>query len=60
MSNSEQHEMLCAALSKCVEVLDCDELALLAHCCGVRIEDFYGPMTNDVADLFIKQARLAA
>ena len=42
MSNEEQHRMLCEALSKCVEVLDCDELSILAHCCGVKISDFYG------------------
>lgn len=58
MSNSEQHEMLCAALSKCVEVLDCDELSLIAHLCGVKIEDFYG--TPEEADLFNEQRRLAA
>ncbi len=42
MSNEEQHRLLCEALSKCVEVLDCDELSLIAHCCGVKISDFYG------------------
>ena len=41
MSNEEQHRMLCEALGKCVEFLDCDELSLLAHCCGVKISDFY-------------------
>lgn len=59
MSDSEQHEMLCAALNKCVDVLSCDELALLAHCCGVQIEDFYGPSVAE-ADLFNEQTRLAA
>ncbi len=59
MSNSEQHEMLCMALNKCVEVLDCDELALLAHHCGVRIEDFY-VTTPEEADLFNEQLRIAA
>lgn len=58
MSESEQHEMLCNALSKCVEVLDCDELSLIAHLCGVKIEDFYG--TPAEADLFIQQERIAA
>lgn len=42
MSNEEQHRMLCEAMSKCVEVLDCDELSLLAHCCGIKVEEFYG------------------
>ena len=41
MNNEEQYEMLCTVLCKLVDVLDCDELALIAHCCGVRIADFY-------------------
>ena len=41
MSNAEQYEMLCTVLCKLVGVLDCDELSLLAHCCGVQIADFY-------------------
>ncbi len=59
MSNSEQHEMLCMALNKCVDVLDCDELALLANCCGVSVDDFYGT-TPEEADLFNEQLRIAA
>ena len=59
MSNSEQYELLCATLAKLVDVLDCDELSLLAHCCGVRIEDFYGPSTEE-ADLFNEQMKIAA
>ena len=59
MSNSEQHEFLCATLAKLVDVMDCDELSLLAHCCGVRIEDFYGPSTEE-ADMFNEQLRIAA
>ena len=59
MSNDEQHEMLCDILAKLVDVLDCDELSLLAHCCGVRIEDFYGPSIEE-ADLFNEQLRIAA
>ena len=59
MSNSEQYEFLCATLAKLVDVLDCDELSLLAHCCGVRIEDFYGPAIEEV-DLFNEQLRIAA
>ena len=59
MSNSEQYELLCATLAKLVDVLDCDELSLLAHCCGVRIDDFYGPSTEE-ADLFNEQMKIAA
>ena len=59
MSNYEQYELLCATLAKLVDVLDCDELSLLAHCCGVRIEDFYGPSTEE-ADLFNEQMKIAA
>ena len=59
MSNEQQHELLCATLAKLVDVLDCDELSLLAHCCGVRIEDFYGPSTEE-ADLFNEQMKIAA
>ena len=59
MSNSEQYELLCATLAKLVDVLDCDELSLLAHCCGVRIEDFYGPSIEE-ADLFNEQMKIAA
>lgn len=59
MSNSEQYELLCATLAKLVDVLDCDELSLLAHCCGVRIEDFYGSSIQE-SDLFNEQLRIAA
>ena len=59
MNNSEQYEFLCATLAKLVDVLDCDELSLLAHCCGVRIEDFYGPSIEE-ADLFNEQLKEAA
>lgn len=59
MSNSEQYELLCATLAKLVDVLDCDELSLLEHCCGVRIDDFYGPSTEE-ADLFNEQMKIAA
>ena len=41
MDNTEQHEMLCAVLTKLVDVLDCDELSLLAYHCGIAINDFY-------------------
>lgn len=60
MSNEEQHEYLCATLLKLVDVLDCDELSLLAHCCGVKVEDFYPLTMQQEADLFIEQTRLAA
>ncbi len=59
MSNSEQYELLCATLAKLVDVLDCDELSLLAHCCGVRIEDFYGASIEE-SDLFNEQMKIAA
>lgn len=42
MSHEEQHQMLCEALSKCVEILSCEELSLIAHHCGVKIGEFYG------------------
>ncbi len=59
MSNEEQHELLCATLAKLVDVLDCDELSLLAHCCGVRVDDFYYPTAQEV-DMFNEQKILAA
>lgn len=59
MSNSEQYELLCATLAKLVDVLDCDELSLLAHCCGVRVDDFYYPTAQEV-DMFNEQKILAA
>ena len=42
MSNSEQHEMLVGILCNLVPVLTCDELSLLAHSCGVPVDEFYG------------------
>lgn len=59
MSNSEQYELLCATLAKLVDVLDCDELSLLSHCCGVHIEDFYGASIEE-SDLFNEQLKEAA
>lgn len=41
MQLDEQHEMLCGILLKLVPVLSCEELSLLAHCCGVAVNDFY-------------------
>ena len=46
MSNAEQYEMLCTILCKLVDVLNCDELSLLAHCCGVQIADFTSQMNS--------------
>lgn len=61
MTNAEQHEFLCATLLKLVDVLDCNELSLIAHLCGVRIEDFYPPtLQQQEADLFNEQLRIAA
>lgn len=51
MSNEEQYRKLCEALCKCVDVLDCDELSLLAHCCGVKISDFYGSEEPEVLEV---------
>ena len=55
MTNAEQHEFLCATLAKLVDVLDCEELSLIAHLCGVRIEDFYYT-TPQEDDLFREAA----
>lgn len=43
MTNAEQHERLCDILCKLVDVdvLDCEELALLAHHAGIKINEFY-------------------
>ncbi len=41
MTNAEQHEKLCDILCKLVDVLDCEELALLAHHAGIKINEFY-------------------
>lgn len=57
MSNEEQHRMICEILTKLVDVLDCDELSLLAHQCGISIAEFYGP---NEAEMFNEQTRLAA
>lgn len=55
MTNAEQYEFLCATLAKLVDVLDCDELSLIAHLCGVRIKDFYGQAPQE-DDLFKEAA----
>jgi hypothetical protein len=57
MSHEEQHERLCQILSGLVEVLNGDDLSLLAHSCGIPVSEFYGP--ND-GDMFNEQRRLAA
>ena len=41
MSNEEQRRMLVEILTKLVDVLDCDELSLLAHHCGIQVSEFY-------------------
>lgn len=57
MSNEEQRRLLVEILTKLVDVLDCDELSILAHHCGIPISEFYGPTE---ADMFNEQTRLAA
>ena len=59
MSNSEQYEMLCSILASLVDVLNCDELSLLAYHCGASVEDFYGTTPQD-DDLFKDQLKIAA
>lgn len=59
MSNEEQHQKLCETLTKLVDVLDCDELDLLAQRCNVRIEEFYFPSPQE-ADLFNEQLSISA
>ena len=43
MTNAEQHEKLCDILCKLVDVdvLDFEELAILAHHAGIKINEFY-------------------
>ena len=55
LTNEEQHRFLCETLLKLVDVLDCNELSLIANLCGVRIEDFYGT-TPQEEDLFREAA----
>ena len=57
MELREQHQMLVEIMTKLVDVLDCDELSLLAHHLGIPISEFYGP---EESDLFNEQTRLAA
>lgn len=52
MSNDEQRRMLCEILTKLVDVLDCDELSLLAHHIGIPVEEFYYPAENQALELF--------
>jgi hypothetical protein len=56
VSNEEQHEQLCQILSGLVEVLNGDDLSLLAYSCGIHVSEFYGP--ND-GDMLNEQTRLA-
>ena len=60
MSLEEQHRLLCEVLAKLVDVLDCDELSLLAHHCGVKISDFYGAPEQVQALDVIEWKRTAA
>lgn len=39
MSNAEQHEMLVGILCKLMDVLDCEQLSLLCHCCGISTDE---------------------
>ena len=54
MSNDEQHEMLIGIFNELVPVLSCDELSLLAHHCGIGINEFYGSQP----DLLVSQPEL--
>lgn len=56
MNHEHQHEMLVEILGKLVDVLDCDELSLLAYHLGIKISEFYGATDED---LFIDQRRIA-
>lgn len=60
MTNSEQHEMLCGILTKLVPVLDCDELSLLAHSCGIKVSEFYGTPEETIEILDVIEWRTAA
>jgi len=58
VSNEEQHHMPCETLANLVDVLDCDELELLAQRCNVRVEEFYFPSPQE-ADLFNEQLSIS-
>ena len=60
MSNEEQHEMLVGILTKLVPILDCDELSLLAHHCGVQIHEFYEPKPEPKKVWYFTEIREAA
>lgn len=60
MNNAEQHEMLCGILSKLVPVLNCDELSLLAHSCGIKVSDFYGGLVETIEILDVIDYKDAA
>lgn len=47
-SNEEQHERLVMILSSLVPVLDCDDLSLLAHSCGIPVSEFYDQPNNEL------------
>ena len=42
MSNSEEYEMLCNAIAKCVPILSDDEFRLVVRSCGAKFRDCYG------------------
>jgi hypothetical protein len=50
--------MPCETLANLVDVLDCDELELLAQRCNVRVEEFYFPSPQE-ADLFNEQLSIS-
>ena len=54
MSNDEQHQRLVEILTKLVDVLDCDELSLLAHHTGIHISEFY--MQPELESIELKEA----
>lgn len=51
MTHEQQHEMLVEVLCKLVDVLNADELSLLAHHLGIKISEFYDAPAQE-ADLF--------
>lgn len=50
MTNEEQHEMLVEILTNLVDVLNCDELSLLAHHLGIETSEFYEEPEEEESD----------
>lgn len=50
MTNEEQHEMMVEILTKLVDVLDCDELSLLAFHLGIETSEFYDDREPEYSD----------